>query len=82
MASVEGNEIHIEHSDAATVSVLLNDRLLNLDEPVTVTLPSGAMSQRPVIRTIRSIAESALERFDQSAAYSAQLDVSLSADEN
>ena len=82
MASVKGNEIHIEHSDAATVSVLLNDRLLNLDEPVTVTLPSGAMSQRTVIRTIRSIAESALERFDQSAAYSAQIDVSLSADEN
>ncbi len=77
-ATVTGNEIQIEHSDATAVSVLLNDQLVNLDQPVNITLPSGVVSQHSVTRTIRNIAMSLSERFDKAAVYSATIDISIS----
>lgn len=77
MASVKGNEIHFEHSDAANVSVLLSDRLLNLDEAISIKLPSGATSRQTVHRSIRHMAESVAERFDRPGIYSARIEVSI-----
>jgi hypothetical protein len=81
VASVNENEICIEHSDAKAITILLSDSLLNLDKSVSVTLPSGATSQHVVKRTIADIAGSLAKRFDKAACYSARIDLSISESE-
>ena len=78
VASVEQNEIVIEHCDAKEITILLSDSLLDLDKSVSVKLPSGATSQHVVKRTIADIAESLAKRFDKAACYSARIDLPIS----
>ncbi|MBC7968137.1 MAG: dienelactone hydrolase family protein [Fuerstia sp.] len=77
VASVNDNEIFIEHCDAKAITLLLSDSLLNLDNPVTVKLPSGATSQYEVKRTIADIARSLAERYDRPATFSATIQIPI-----
>ena len=81
VASVNGNEISVEHCDAKAITILLSDSLLDLDKSVSVTLPSGATSQHNVKRTIANIAGSLAKRFDKAACYSATIDLPISESE-
>ena len=81
VASVNENEISVEYCDAKTITILLSDRLLDLDKSVSVRLPSGATSHHNVKRTIADIAGSLAKRFDKAAYYSATIDLSISESE-
>ena len=77
MASVSENEISIEHCDAKAITLLLSDSLLNLDNPVSVKLPSRVKSQHEVKRTIADIARSLAQRCDRPATFSATLQIPI-----
>jgi len=81
VASVNENEIFIEHCDAKEITILLSDSLLDLDKSVSVKLPSGATSRHDVKRTIADIAGSLAKRFDKAACYSARIDLPISESE-
>ena len=80
-ASVNENEISIEHCDAKAISILLSDNLLDLDKSVSVKLPSGVTSQHDVKRTIAEIAGSLAKRLDKAACYSARIDMPINESE-
>ena len=71
--------IHIEHSDASNLMILLNDSLIDLNMPVTVKRSSGDTTQHHAQRSIAAIAESLKHRFDAPACYSAMIDIDVAA---
>ena len=77
-ATLKGNMIVFDHSDAKQVTLLLSDRFLNLDEVITVESPAHKLSEHKAIRTIMAQATSLSDRFDRPSMYSATIDVSLS----
>lgn len=77
VSSIDGNVIHIEHSDASNLTILLNDHLLDLNMPVTIKRPSGDTTQYNAKRTIGAIAESLNHRFDEPACFTALIDISM-----
>lgn len=81
VASVNKNEIFFERCDAKAISILLSDRLLDLNKSVSVQLPSGVTSQHDVKRTIANIAGSLANRMDKAACYSARIDLPVSESE-
>ena len=78
IATLKGNTIVFDHSDAKQVTLLLSDRLLNLDEVITVESPTHKSSEHKATRTIMAQATSLSDRFDRPSMYSATIDVSLS----
>ncbi len=78
VATLKGNTIVFEHSDAKQVTLLLSDRLLNLDEVITVESPAHKSSEHKATRTIMTQATSLSDRLDRPSMYSATLDVSFS----
>ena len=77
LASVNENEISIEHCDSKTITILLSDNMLDLDKSVSVKLPSGATSRHDVKRTIADIAVSLANRFDKAATFSATIQIPI-----
>ncbi len=73
IASVKEQQIHLEKCSATKLTLLLNDRLLNLDSAVTLVTPEGATSEHKVIRTIASLAASLRERNDPQSLYNASI---------
>ena len=78
VAQVQGNRISFEHCDASTVTLLLSDQLLNLDEEVTLESPTHQSSQHRAIRTINAQAQALLHRLDRASMYSATVEFSFS----
>jgi pimeloyl-ACP methyl ester carboxylesterase len=76
-ATVSEQEIHIQTSSVATLTLLLNDRLLNLDQPITVIRPDGTKSEHRVTRTISAMATSLQQRNDPQGLASASLSVMI-----
>ena len=79
ISTVSEQEIHIQKSSAATLTLLLNDRLLNLDSPITVVLPDGTKSEHRVTRSVRSLATSLQQRNDLQGLSSASLTLAIAA---
>ena len=77
ISTVSEQEIHIQKSTAATLTVLLNDRLLNLDLPITVVLPDGTKSEHRVSRSVRSLATSLQQRNDPPGLASASFSLTI-----
>ena len=77
ISTVSEQEIHIQKSSAATLTLLLNDRLLNLDSPITVVLPDGTKSEHRVTRSVRSLATSLQQRNDLQGLSSASLTLAI-----
>ncbi len=77
LASVNENEISIEHCDSKTITILLSDNMLDLDKSVSVRLPSGATSRHAVKRTITDIEASLANRFDKAATFSATIQIPI-----
>ena len=75
---IGGNMVVFQHCDARKLTLLLNDRLLNLDEDIAVESPTHKSTQHRATRTISAQAKSLLNRFDRAAMYSATLEISFS----
>ena len=78
VATVSEQEIHVQKSSASTLTLLLNDRLLNLDLPIAVILPDGTKSEHRVIRTVSAMAASLQERNDPQGLVEASIAVMIS----
>ncbi len=81
VASLEGQDVHIETQDVRHVVVRLNDAMLNLDEPVNAFFRKDKVAAEIVPRTIASLAKTLAERGDPNSMYSAELDVNQIAGE-
>lgn len=77
VATVSEQEIHLQKSSASTLTLLLNDRLLNLDLPITVILPDGTKSEHRVIRTVGAMATSLQQRNDPQGVAGASISVTI-----
>ncbi len=73
ISTVSEQEIHIQKCSAATLTVLLNDHLLNLDLPMTVVLPDGTKSEHRATRTVSALATSLEQRNDPRGLASASI---------
>ena len=71
-------QFKIEKADKVkSVIIRMNDNFVDLDQPVTVLLPSGKKITQKAERTIGGIYRSLSERFDPEAIFSAEITVSL-----
>ncbi len=68
--------ISLESDEVTALTVLLDDELVDLDQPVTVFLNGEGAFQGTVTRTIAALAASLAERGDGSAMFSARVSVS------
>jgi hypothetical protein len=75
VAIAKGSAIKIEKSSTQNFRLLLNDKLVDLDKALTVTLPDGTTSSFSAARTIESLCQSLLDRDDPECAYSASIEV-------
>ena len=60
-----------------SLTIRMNDEFVDLDQPVTVVLPSGKKITKTPQRTIAGIYKSLSERFDPESVFSAELTVTL-----
>ena len=72
-AKVEGQVISLETGQLRDLTLLLSDRLLNLDQPVTVKVKDKVVFSGSVIRNRTATEASLRERPDPSAAATAEL---------
>ncbi len=73
VAAVSEQEIHIQKSSVAALTLLLNDRLLDLDLPIHVVFPDGTKSEHRVTRSISALAGSLQQRNDPQGFASASI---------
>lgn len=71
VATVTGRTIAVEGDSTATLSLRLSDRLLDLDEPLKVTLNGREVFAGPVVRKAANLVRSLQERADATAAAAA-----------
>jgi hypothetical protein len=67
VATVTGRTIAVEGDSTDTLGLRLSDRLLNLDEPLKVTLNGREVFAGPVVRKAANLVKSLQERADPSA---------------
>ena len=77
ISTVSEQQIHIQKSSAANLTLLLDDRLLNLDQPITVLLPDGTKSEHRVSRSVHSLATSLQQRNDPQCLASASISLTI-----
>jgi predicted esterase len=74
-ASRAGQRIEIHHADVDSLTIALNDQMLDLDKPVTVMQNGKALFEGRVPRTIGNLAGSLAERGDPASVFSAAVTV-------
>lgn len=79
IAVVEGQQIRIDSADVSQVTVLLDDRLVDLDQPVTVVANGTAQAPRLLRRTLATLTRTLADGGDPDLAFSASIDVPLAA---
>jgi hypothetical protein len=72
-ATRDGQTIHLHSEQAAKCYVRLNDQMLNLDAPVTVTWNDQLVGTLTTKRTIEMIAKTIAERGDPAAVFSSEV---------
>ena len=77
VASRSGQSIDVASEEVACVQVLLNDEMVDLDEPVVITSAGEPIVTTVVSRTIRILARTLAERGDPRSMYSGELEVTL-----
>jgi hypothetical protein len=78
VASFAGQQVDLQSSDVTKLRVRLDDRMLDLDKPVTVVAGGKQAFQGTVPRTIATIAQSLSERGDPAGIFSGEVRVTLS----
>ena len=78
VAEVVGQEVRVERAEGvATLIVRLDDRLLDLDQPVRVTTAGKVLYEGTPPRTARTLAKTLAERDDPGLTFAAELTVPL-----
>lgn len=77
VAERDGQVITLTATNVHTVTVLLNDALLNLDQPVVIRSSGQTLFSNRVTRTIARLATTLEERGDTNLAFSAAVTVTL-----
>lgn len=72
-----GQEVDLNSKDCRTVTVLLNDAMLDLDQPIVIRSGTHTLFSGHVTRTIRMLAETLAERGDRKLIFSAKVNVVL-----
>jgi dienelactone hydrolase len=78
IANIEGQQISIESTDLANLTVHLDDRLVDLEQPVVLIANGRASSPIRLNRTIATLATTLAERGDPDLAFTASVAVGLS----
>ena len=73
IATIVDNTITIEKCSAKQLTLLLSDRLVDLDRPVIVVRPDGSQITHTVSRSVGTIARSLQSRNDGSGLHSAEV---------
>jgi hypothetical protein len=81
IANISSQQIDLQSSDVTKLCVRLDDRMLDLDKPVTVVAHGKQVFQGTVPRVIGTIAQTLSERGDPAAVFCGEVEVSLSSDE-
>ncbi len=77
VAKLDGNHVTIEKSDPTRVTILLRDGMVDLEQPVTISIDGKQLFQAKVERTIGNMARTLAERGDPEAIFSASAEVEL-----
>ena len=77
IAERAGQTITLSSTNAQTVTVLLNDRMLNLDREVVIRADNKELVCRRAPRTVATLARTLSERGDTNLAFSAETTVTL-----
>ncbi len=77
IASRDGQLFDLQTTEADRVRLLLNDSIVDLDQPLKVSLGGKVLFDGRVERTIEVISKALQERLDANLAYSAEVGVSL-----
>ena len=77
VASRAGNVITVASSTVNKLTVLLNDAMADLDQPVALRYGDQQLQSAKVSRTVGTIARTLAEYGDPASVYSAQLEVTL-----
>ncbi|MGA2501395.1 MAG: polyhydroxyalkanoate depolymerase, partial [Tepidisphaeraceae bacterium] len=77
IAKYAGQRITIETRDAPRLLVRLNDRMMDLDKPVTILAGSKEVFAGSVSRTIATLARTLDEYGDPAAVFSAEVEIKL-----
>ena len=77
VARIEDNTVTIEKSDYSAVSIYLNDKLANLDQPVKVVYGDKVLFEGLVQRTPRNMLSTLNARGDLSYIFPAVIEVKL-----
>lgn len=78
VAEYDGNTVSIEHCDYRHLTILLNDDMMDLDEPVTVKYRGKKVFSGMVSRSADLARQNLYERNDPSFAFYAQIELDLS----
>jgi hypothetical protein len=78
-ASFSGQQIDLQSSDVTKLRVRLDDRMLDLDKPVTIMAAGKQVFEGTVLRTIATIAQTLFERGDPAAVFCGEVEVMISA---
>jgi poly(3-hydroxybutyrate) depolymerase len=74
VAQYKGQEITIDKSDVASVKIRLDDRMMDLDKPITVRWGDKKVFEGKAARTIRVMAQTLSERGDPQGVFDSEID--------
>ena len=74
-AERSGQNIAVTAKSNASITLLLNDAMLNLDEPVTVTINGRSLPPQRAVRTCAVIRRTLSERGDPGLVFSAEIEI-------
>lgn len=77
VAERSGQSIQIQSDDVDAVSVYLDDRMVDLDAPVTIQSKGKTLFEGKTTRTIRTLSRTLEERGDTALCFSSVVDVTL-----
>jgi len=77
VAQRTGQTVTLAATNTAAVTVLLNDAMVNLDQPVVVRGTGGPLFSNRVARTIATLGRTLAERGDTNLVFSAEVTVTL-----
>ena len=77
VVSLADQTFHIEKVETPKLTILLNDDMLNLDEPIQVKKDGKVIYEGKALRTIQTLIETLLERGDSSYMFSSVIDLNF-----
>ncbi|MFP6762322.1 MAG: transglutaminase domain-containing protein, partial [Planctomycetaceae bacterium] len=79
VAEIDGQTIQVQSEDIDSVTVYLDDRMLDLDSPVTIQSSGHTLYEGKVTRTIASLARTLKERGDPNYSFAGHVQVKMPA---